>query len=313
MSVSEGTIAVDKYGGLPAALRGALWMGGAMLSFALMAVAARELLRAMGSFEVLFLRSLVSIVLVLAILVRFGLGVLRTRRFGLHVVRNVLHFGGQYAWVYAIALLPLATVFAIEFTMPVWTALLAVPILGERLNRGRIVMLAFGLTGVLIILKPGFDAVQPAALVMLAGSFAYASMNIATKRLVEKDSGLAILFYMSAIQLPLGLVPALAQWVTPGISDLPWIIAIGTMGLSSHYCLTRAFRIADATLVVPIDFLRLPLIAVVGAIFYGEKIELSIMLGAAVIFAGTWYSLRRESRKLPKPVTGAGAQPPTPR
>ncbi len=268
-----------------------------MLSFAAMAVAARELLRAMGFFEILFLRSLVSLVLVLAVLPRFGLGALRTRRFGLHVVRNVLHFGGQYAWVYAIAMLPLATVFAIEFTMPVWTALLAVLILGERLNRGRIVMLVLGLAGILVILKPGFAIVQPAALAMLAGSFAYASMNIATKRLVEKDSGFAILFYMSAIQLPLGFIPALLQWVTPGIADLPWIIAIGAGGLSAHYCLTRALRIADATLVVPIDFLRLPLIAVVGMISYGEPLELSIMLGAAVIFAGTYYSIRRESRK----------------
>src|SRR6185436_12501734 len=118
-------------------------------------------------------------------------------------------------------------------------------------------------------------------LLMVAGSFAYASMNIATKRLAEKDSALAILFYMSAIQLPLGLVPALTQWVTPGMVDLPWIIAIGAAGLSAHYCMTRAFHIADATLVVPIDFLRLPLIAAVGAIFYGERIELSIMIGAA--------------------------------
>ena len=282
---------------MPVALRGALWMGGAMLSFAAMAVAARELLRTMGGFETLFLRSLVSFVLVLALLPRFGLGVLRTRRFGLHVLRNVLHFGGQYAWVYAIAMLPLATVFAIEFTMPVWTAVLAIPILGERLNRGRTVMLVLGLAGILIILKPGFAVVRPAAFAMLAGSFAYASMNVATKRLAENDSAIAILFYMSAIQLPLGLVPALAQWVTPGIADLPWILAIGAAGLSSHYCLTRALRIADATLVVPIDFLRLPLIAVVGAMFYGERIELSIMLGAAVIFAGTYYSIRRESRK----------------
>ena len=190
---------------LPVALRGALWMGGAMLSFAVMAVAARELLRTMGSFETLFLRSLVSFVLVLAILPRFGLGVLRTRRFGLHMVRNVLHFGGQYAWVYAIATLPLATVFAIEFTMPVWTALLAMLILGERLNRGRIVMLALGLAGILVILKPGFAIVEPGALAMLAGSFAYASMNIATKRLSESDSALAVVFYMAAIQLPLAL------------------------------------------------------------------------------------------------------------
>jgi len=223
---------------------------------------------------------------------------MRTQRFGLHVVRNVVHFGGQYAWVYAIAMLPLATVFAIEFTMPVWTAVLAVPILGERLNRGRIVMLVLGLAGILVILKPGFAIVQPAALAMLAGSFAYASMNIATKRLAESDSAIAILFYMSAIQLPLGLLPALPQWVNPGIAELPWIIGIGATGLSAHYCLTRALRIADATLVVPIDFLRLPLIAVVGMLFYGEPLEVSIMLGAAMIFAGTYYCIRRESRKL---------------
>jgi drug/metabolite transporter (DMT)-like permease len=232
---------------------------------------------------------------VLAVLPRFGTGVLRTRMFGVHFLRNLLHFGGQYAWVYAIAMLPLATVFAIEFTMPVWTAVLAMLILGERLNRGRIVMLVLGLAGILIILKPGFAIVQPAALAMLAGAFAYASTNIATKRLAAKESAYSILFYMSAIQLPLGFVLALPQWVSPGFADLPWAFAIGAMGLVAHYCITRALHIADAMVVVPIDFLRLPLIAVVGMIFYGEPLEATILIGAAVIFAGTFYSIRRES------------------
>jgi drug/metabolite transporter (DMT)-like permease len=287
--------------GMSVALRGALWMVGALLSFSLMAVSVRELLRTMGSFEILFLRSLVSFVLVLAVLPRFGLGALRTRRLGLHILRNLLHFGGQYAWVFAIAMLPLATVFAIEFTMPVWAALLAMLILGERLNRGRVVMLVLGLAGILIILRPGFGMVQPAAFAMLAGSFAYASVMIATKRLSASDSAFAILFYMSAIQLPLAFVPALPGWVAPALTDLPWIFAVGTAGLSAHYCMTRAVRIADAMVVVPIDFLRLPLIAVVGMLFYGEPLEIPIMLGAAVIFAGTYYSLRRESRRLPAP------------
>ena len=282
---------------MPVALRGALWMVGALLSFSLMAVSVRELLRTMGSFEILFLRSLVSFLLLLVFLPRFGLDALRTRHFGLHLVRNVLHFSGQYAWVYAIAMLPLATVFAIEFTMPVWTALLAIPILGERLNRGRTVMLVLGLAGILVILKPGFGVVHPAALVMLAGSFAYASTMIATKRLSGSDSALAVVFNMSVVQLPLAFVPALPGWVAPALVDLPWILAIGAAGLSAHYCLTRAMRIADATLVVPIDFLRLPLIAVVGMLFYSEPLEFSIMLGAAMIFAGTYYSVQRESRK----------------
>jgi len=271
-------------------------MGGAVLSFSVMAVAVRELTRTLGSFEILFLRSVVSLAIMAAILPYCGLHALRTQRFGLHMARNVLHFGGQYAWVYAISLLPLATVFAIEFTMPVWTAVLAMLILGERLNRGRVVMLALGLAGILIILKPGIEPVSPAALVMLAGAFAYASVMIATKRLAQGDSAFAILFYMAVVQLPLGLVPALSEWVTPGLADLPWIVAVGATGMIAHFCLARAFRIADASLVVPIDFLRLPLIAGVGVLLYNEPLEISVLLGAAVIFAGTYYSIRRESR-----------------
>jgi drug/metabolite transporter (DMT)-like permease len=249
----------------------------------------------MGSFEILFFRTLVSLGIVLAALPRYGLGVLRTRRLGLHTLRNVLHFGGQYSWVYAIAMLPLATVFAIEFTMPVWTAVLATLILGERLNRGRVVMLILGLAGILVILRPGAGFIHPAALVMLLGSLAYASTMIATKRLSQSDSALAVLFYMSLIQTPLALLPALPHWVMPRLADAPWILAIGAGSFAAHYSMTRAFRLADATLVVPIDFLRLPLIAVVGALAYGEAIDPVIMLGAAVIFSGTYYSIRRES------------------
>ena len=285
--------------GLPAALRGALWMVGALLSFSAMAIAVREMLPSMGNFEILFLRSLVSLLFLLPILPRIGLARLKTRRFSLHALRSVLHLGGQYAWVYAIAMLPLATVFAIEFTMPVWTALLAIPLLGERLNRGRIVMLVLGLAGILVILRPGLGVMQPAALVMVAGSLAYASTMICTKRLMQSDSAFAVIFYMAVVQLPLAFFPALPSWVAPRLADLPWILVVGTASLTAHLCLARAMRVADATLVVPIDYLRLPLIAGVGAMFYGEKIEFTIMLGAAIIFAGTWYSIRRESRRLP--------------
>jgi drug/metabolite transporter (DMT)-like permease len=274
-------------------------MSGALLSFSTMAVAVRELLDTMGTFEVLFFRSLVGLAMVLAVLPRHGVSALRTRRIGLHTLRNVIHFAGQFAWVFAIGALPLATVFAIEFTMPVWTAALAAVLLGERLNRGRAVMLALGLAGVLVILQPGFGFIHPAALVMLGGSLCFAATMVATKRLSATDSPLAVLFYMSAIQLPFGLVPALPVWVAPTAADLPWILAVGASGFAAHYCMTRAFALADATLVVPMDFLRLPLIAIVGALAYGERIELATMLGAALIFAGTYYSVSRETRARP--------------
>lgn len=268
-------------------------MGGAVLSFCAMAIAARELLRHMGPFEILLMRSLAMLLIVLGMLARASAGT-RTRRLGLHVWRNLFHFGGQYAWVYSLGALPLATVFAIEFTMPVWAAILAALILGERLNRWRLVMLALGIAGVLVILRPGFAFIHPAALVMIAGALAYAATMIATKRLSATDAPLTVLFWMSVVQTPLALATAAPQWVAPVAADAPWIVAIGAGSFSAHYCMTRALKIADATAVIPIDFLRLPLIAVVGAVFYAEPFDPFILIGAAVIFSGTYYSLSRE-------------------
>jgi drug/metabolite transporter (DMT)-like permease len=198
--------------------------------------------------------------------------------------------------MYAIGALSLATVFAIEFTMPVWVALFATAFLGERLNRGRIVMLALGLAGVAIILRPGFGAFQPAALVMLAGSMLYGGNMIFTKRLSATDSALAVAFWMSAVQLPITFALALPGWVMPVAADLPWIVAIGAGSFIAHYSMTRAMKLADATVVTPVDFLRLPLIAAVGALFYAEPFDPMVIAGAVVIFAGTYYSLSRETR-----------------
>ena len=278
-------------------LRGALWMSGAVLSFCLMAISARQLLAHMGPFEVVLMRSIVMLLIVLALAPRTGVAALRTRRLGLHLLRNGVHFCGQYLWVFSIGALPLATVFAIEFTMPVWTTVLAALFLHERITYPRLVALALGLAGVIVILRPGFGFAQPAALAMLLGSLAYAASLILTKRLTTSDAPLAVLFWMSVIQLPLGLVASLPQWVTPVVADLPWIIAVGIGSYTAHYCLTRALKIADASVVVGIDFVRLPLIALLGAAFYHEALDPMVFVGAAIIFAGTYYSVSRESRK----------------
>jgi drug/metabolite transporter (DMT)-like permease len=279
-------------------VQGTLWMGGAVLCFATMAIAVRELLRHMGVFEILFFRTFIALMLVGCYAAVYGAAPLRTRRIGMHTLRNLTHFAGQYCWVFAISVLPLATVFAIEFTMPVWVALLAYFFLGERLNRSRMVMLIFGLAGVAVILKPGVGVIQPAALIMLLGALCYAANLITTKTLTKSDSILAILFWMNLIQSPLALIPAVPQWSAPTLADSPWIAALACGSLFAHYCMTRAFRLADATVVAPIDFLRLPLIAVVGALAYGEALDPWVFVGAAIIFAGTYYSLSRESRRV---------------
>jgi drug/metabolite transporter (DMT)-like permease len=266
------------------------------MSFAAMAVAVRELQRHMGSFEIVFLRSIVMLTLACIMLSRAGLAALRTQRIAAHVSRNLIHLVGQILWVYSIGALTLATVFAIEFTMPVWTAILAAIFLHERLTAPRIVQLVLGLVGVLIILRPGLGAFHPAAVAMIIGSLCYASSFIYTKRLSSTDTALAILFWMSVIQTPISLALALPQWVTPRMADLPWIVFVGAGAFFAHYCMTRSMMLVDATVAVPIDFIRLPLIAVVGALFYNEAFDPMVIVGAAVIFAGTYYSLSRERR-----------------
>ena len=191
-------------------------------------------------------------------------------------------------------ILTLATVFAIEFTMPVWASLLAWMFLKERLTFPRLVMLAFGLAGVLVILRPGAGSFHPAALAMVLGSLCYASSFIFTKRLISTDSALAVLFWMAVIQTPISLAAALPQWVAPVAADVPWVLAIGVGSFTAHYCMTRAMKLVDAMVAVPIDFIRLPLIASVGAVFYGEALDPMVLVGAAIIFAGTYYSLSRE-------------------
>jgi drug/metabolite transporter (DMT)-like permease len=271
-------------------------MGGAVLSFTAMAIAVRELQRHMGSFEIVFMRSIVMLAIVAAMLPRAGLASVFTKRFSLHFWRNMIHFLGQVLWVYSIGALTLATVFAIEFTMPVWTAILAWIFLKERFTVPRLAMLGLGLAGVLIILRPGGGGFHPAALAMILGSLCYASSFIFTKRLSATDSALAVLFWMAVVQTPISAAAALPQWVTPRAADLPWILAIGTGSFSAHYCMTRAMKLVDAMVAVPVDFIRLPLIAVVGAAAYGEPFDPLVIAGAAVIFAGTYYSLSRERR-----------------
>jgi drug/metabolite transporter (DMT)-like permease len=267
-----------------------------VLSFTAMAVSVRELQRHMGSFEIVLMRSLVMLAIVLALLPRAGVSVVKTRKFAVHFWRNAIHFLGQVLWVYSLGALTLATVFAIEFTMPVWTALLAAIFLGEKLSVPRVVMLVLGLAGVMIIVRPGSEAFHPAALGMILGSLCYASSFIFTKRLTATDSALAVLFWMSVVQTPISLAAAVPQWVAPVAADLPWILAIGIGSFSAHYCMTRAMKLVDAMVVVPIDFIRLPLIAAVGTLMYAEPFDPLVIVGAAIIFAGTYYSLSRERR-----------------
>lgn len=275
-----------------------LWMVGALLSFLTMALGGRELSRAgVGTFQILFFRSIVGLVVIGTFLHWSGWAQLRTQRFSTHLWRNLAHFGGQFGWFFAIALIPLAEVFAIEFTIPVWTALLAVLFLGERLTAQRLLTLALGIAGVLLILRPGLSIVHIGALAALFGAIGFAISYVATRQLASTETPLAILFYMTLIQLPLGAVGAALQWREVPLAQAPWLIAVGLTAMSAHYCLTRALRLAEINVVLPLDFMRLPLVALLGYVLYGERIDAFAVAGTVLIVLANVANARASARR----------------
>jgi drug/metabolite transporter (DMT)-like permease len=279
-------------------LRVVLWMTGALLSFSTMAVSIRALYGTLEIIEILAIRNASG----LAILLALGLAqphLLRSltlRRAGLQLTRNTIHFGAQYLWALSLTLLPLATVFALEFTMPAYAAILAVIFLGERLIAGRIGVVVFGFLGVLVILRPGLESFRPASLLVLAAAFGFAVALIQTKALTSTETTYAIVFWMNAVQLPLALIGSDPHaFHKLGLANAVPVCGVAVSGLTSHFCLTQAFRSGDASLVVPLDFMRIPLIAFVGWWLYGEALDAYVFAGAGLIVLGVSWNLRAEA------------------
>jgi len=232
----------------------------------------------------------------------------RRHRMSLQGLRNVAHFGSQICWTLAITMLPFATVFALEFTIPAWVTLLAVLFLGERMSTSRALALALCVAGVVVILRPGHEAFQSAALIMLVGALLFAIAAIATKKLITTETTFSIMLWMNLMQLPLnfaGSDPAFIFKIDASLA-LP-LIGIASAGLVIHYCLANAFRYGDAMVVIPMDFLRVPLIALIGWTFYGEHIDVFVFAGAGLIVAGVLWNLRAEAQRRPRLATEPAA------
>ena len=269
-----------------------VWMLGAVVCLTTMAVAGRELAKEITIFEIMFFRNTICLTIICVLVMRYGRHLFKTRRIGLHGLRNVVHFGAQTGWYFGLVHLPLAEVFAIEFTTPVWTAILAALFLAERLTAVRVVGTLLGFVGILIILRPGVAIIDPAALVVLGAAMGFAATFVVTRSLGRSEKPLTILFYMNLVQLPFSFGFMLPHWTAPSQALWPWIAVTGIAGLGSHYCFARAFALADAALVAPIDFVRLPLAAVIGYMLYSEPTSIYVLLGAVVIFVGNLLNLR---------------------
>jgi drug/metabolite transporter (DMT)-like permease len=276
-------------------LAAALWMTGAIAAFTAMAVATRQIKGVHDTFEILAYRSVIGCVIVVALAAGLGrLRQIRTDRIGSHVVRNVFHFTGQSLWFYAVTVIPLAQVFALEFTSPLWVILLAPLVLGEKLTRTKLLAAGLGFTGTLIVANPDFGALEPGIMAAAAAAFFFAATNLMTKALTKGEPIVSILFWLTLMQAGFGTLAMFADGTAswPTLATLPWLGLIGVAGITAHLCLTTALSLAPASVVVPVDFARLPIIAVIGALFYAEPIEVTLFLGAGLIFLGIWLSLR---------------------
>ena len=278
----------------PSPRKAAAWMAGWLTAMVVMAVAGRAATRTLHVFQIMEMRSLIGFILLWPLIhANGGLSALRTARIGQQVARNTMHYAAQFGWFFALTLIPIAQVVAIEFTMPIWTALLAVTFLGERLNAARVVAVALGVVGVAVIVRPGVDQVDPGQLIALAAAVGFAVSVILVKSLTRSDSAVTIVFWMLVVQSAIGAVPALIVWRTPTAAVWPWVLVIALCGTYSHFCMTQALRHAEATMIVPMDFLRVPLSAVAGWLAFGERIDAFTIGGAALILSANLLNLRR--------------------
>ena len=268
---------------------------GAVASFVLMAIAGRAVLKEINTFELMLYRSLIGLAIVILLIARSdrGFAQIRTPIIRQHIVRNIFHFAGQNLWFFAIITISLSQLVALEFTNPLWVAILSPFLLGEALTRQKMLVVTLGFIGVLIVAQPGVEPLTLGHAAGLAAAVGFALNSILTRKIMRHDSVLTVLFWMTLIQSVFALVLSTKGGIPwPDAALWPWLIVVGFTGLSAHYSLTSALSLAPASIVAPMEFVRLPIIAIVGMLLYQEPLMAAVFIGGAVILAANILNLR---------------------
>ena len=276
------------------------YMMGATASFTAMAVAGRELSGELSTFEIMTYRSAIGLMIVVGIAWARGLlPDIKARRMGLHVIRNIAHFSGQNLWFFAVGLIPFSQLFAFEFSFPLWVALFAPIFLSERLTGTRIAAAIIGFIGILIVARPDQMELGPGVIAAFFCAIGFAGASIGTKLLTRTETTVSILFWLTALQLIFGLIITLydGEIKLPDTVNGPWVFLVALCGLSAHFCITTAMTFAPATVVAPLDFARLPFIAVIGMVFYDEPLIALTFVGALIIFGANYLNIRAEHKR----------------
>ena len=281
-------------------IQAAIWMTGTIVSFSAMAVSGREISFELDTFEIMMYRSIIGLIIVLLLAKLFKTHrEINTQNLSLHFYRNLSHFTGQNLWFYALTLIPFAQLFAFEFSVPLWVMLAAPFLLGERLTNIRIISILVGFIGILIVTRPWLAGLAPGIIPAALCAIGFACSVIFTKQLTQKVSITCILFWLTSMQLLMAVICAGydGDISFPSSSNFIWIIIIGIGGLLAHFCITKALQLAPATVVTPIDFCRLPVIAAIGYVFYNEALDIFIIGGAIIIFIANYINIWSETKK----------------
>lgn len=278
------------------AAKGALWMIAAAAALTAMAVCIRYL-PAYSILLMIFLRNVINLVLMAPSMIRQGKSMVFTQRLGTHALRNLFLYTGNCAWFYGVTLISLADVASLQFTSPLFTAIIAAAFLGEKIGSHRMIAILVGFAGALIIIRPGVIPVNLGTMMILIAAFLYSCAHVVTKRLSDTESGSTVVFYMSVTILVYSAIPAFVVWETPTWADMPAMIGLGVTGYATHYCITRSLAAGDASFVIVFDFMRLPFSAILGWLLFKEMLDAWTVGGALIIFAAGYYSTIREAKK----------------
>ena len=275
---------------------GIAWMLGFIVNISIMAISIRELSFKYSSFEIQNFRNIFSIIVIFIILMVTKHTQLNTFQLKNNFIRNIFHFIGQSAWTWGLTVLPLAIVFSLEFTMPIWAVIIAIVVLKEKITLNKIFFLIIGLIGTLIIFMPDTKYIGFYNIIVLCSAITYAIAHNFRKKLTRTDSILSILFFMSIIQLPFSLI---GSFIIGNIHynimmEIPLIILLTITSLLAHYSLSSALKYSDASVVLPIDYIRLPLIVFIGWYYYDEIISTNVVIGSILIIFGVVFFLNKD-------------------
>jgi drug/metabolite transporter (DMT)-like permease len=276
--------------------RGCLLMVLGTLVFAAMHVAIRYSTQYLSGFEVAFFRNLFGLFVIAPLLVRTGPALFHTKKLSLHLVRAVINAISMVCFFIGLSMTPIARATALAFTAPLFTALFSALFLGEVFRWRRWSALVVGFLGALIILRPGLQEVDTGGLLVICSSLLWAIAMIDIKVLGRTESSQTITAYVTVLLTVLTFFPALLVWQTPSLELWLWMIFIGVIGTIGQIIITEAIKLADMTVLMPFDFLKLVWAAFLGIIFFAEVPDALTWVGAAVVFASSFYIVWREAK-----------------